>query len=150
MIFQNELFHPFICPYTGTLDLSKSFPKWKFTESHIWQILKYINFIFDKLNYLEIDLDKKNLNKTAADLLTQNKGEFISKVAACVRSSKEKIFDAPPTEDKHYITFEHYDKEVHAACNELMKLSNSSTTQLSLPPSGMYIEDDISKNSNNQ
>jgi ubiquitin-protein ligase len=45
-VFLTEIFHPVIHPDTNEVHLLKAFPTWNKTEQHIWQILKYIHWIF--------------------------------------------------------------------------------------------------------
>lgn len=137
MIFQSELIHPLICPYTGILNISDAFPTWNPTEHHLWQLLKYIQFIFAHpvacLNNETIKIS----NQDAAELIRSQKlNEFEEKVKECVRISKDKIYDEPPTDDKHYITFSMFDDEIHRVVLEKIK-NKFETTSTSPPPSGL-------------
>lgn len=38
---------------------------------------------------------------------------FKEKISALVKKSQEHLYDPPPTEDKHYITFEAYEPAKH-------------------------------------
>ena len=64
-------------------------------------------------------------NKEAADLLTQNRAEFIAKVKACVQTSQERLYDEAPTEDPHYLCFERFDADVHGPVLEKLKTGNA-------------------------
>lgn len=76
-------------------------------------------------------------NQDAADLICSQKlTEFEDKVKECVRISKDKIYDEPPTEDKHYITFSMFDEEIHRMVLDKIK-NNCETTSTSPPPSGL-------------
>lgn len=44
------MFHPAIDTTTGILSLSEVFPQWDRKQNHIWQILKYLHWIFNNLN----------------------------------------------------------------------------------------------------
>lgn len=47
---------------------------------------------------------------------------FTEKVKECVVLSQEHMYDAPPTEDKHYISFQQYDPRIHdVAKNKMIK-----------------------------
>lgn len=128
-----------ICPYTGSLDISSAFPQWRSGEDHIWQLLKYVQAIFlDPLECLRIASSAsgsgKLNNKEAADLLTQNRAEFIAKVKACVSLSQERLYEEPPTEDPHYLCFEPFSSDVHGPV--LQKLRLGKTTAVAEKNSG--------------
>lgn len=127
--------HPSICPYTGIVNISDAFPTWNPSEHHLWQLLKYIQFIFaHPIACLSNDTIKIP-NHEAADLLRNQKfNEFEAKVKECVRISKDKIYDDPPTDDKHYITFSMFDDEIHRNILENIK---SKPVSASPPPSGL-------------
>lgn len=44
----------------------------------------------------------------------------MDKVRECVVSSIDHVYDDPPTEDKHYITFKPYDPDVHDDAKNIM------------------------------
>lgn len=143
IIFQNEIFHPLICPYTCTLDTSGGFPTWTEGSSHIWQVLKFIQFIFTHPQDCCQTIENKLPNQTAADLLSQNKAEFIAKVKECVTASVERIYDPAPTDDIHYITFEKFDPDVHSTVLDNLKHNkeicpSSPTTGLSWVKEGEF------------
>lgn len=76
-------------------------------------------------------------NQEAADLIRNQKfTEFEEKIKECVRISKDKIYDEPPTEDKHYITFSMFDEEVHRAVLDKIK-NKTETTSVSPTPTGL-------------
>lgn len=131
VIFQNETFHPLICPFTGTLDLSYAFPQWRCGEDHLWQLLKYIQAIFnDPLECIRPPSSSSSSastsatkwpNMEAAELLTQNRASYIAKAKECVNTNMEHIFDEPPTDDPHYISFEKYNEEIHDPVKQRIK-----------------------------
>jgi hypothetical protein len=43
----------------------------------------------------------------------KNQEAFSENVRLCVKTSQERVYDPAPVEDRHYITFEPYDNEVH-------------------------------------
>lgn len=137
MIFQSELCHPLICPFTGILHIGDAFTTWNPTEHHLWQLLKYIQFIFvHPIACLSNDTMKVS-NVEVADLLRNQKhAEFEAKVKECVRISKDKIYDPAPTEDKHYITFSMFDDEMHRNTLENLKIK-SGIASSSPPPIGL-------------
>lgn len=133
VIFQSELVHPLICPYTGILNISDAFATWNPTEHHLWQLLKYIQFTFGyPVACLNSDSIKIS-NKEAADLIRSQKlSEFEEKAKECVRISRDKIYEDPPTDDKHYITFSVFEDEIHSIV--LDKIKNTSETSSTSPP----------------
>lgn len=137
MIFQSELVHPLICPNTYTLDISDAFPTWNPTEHHLWQLLKYIQFIFTHPVACLGSVSIKISNQEAAELIQSQKlSEFEEKVKECVRISKDKVYDDPPTDDKHYITFSMFDEEIHRIILDKIK-NKIETTSASPPPAGL-------------
>lgn len=137
VIFQSELCHPLICPFTGILNIGDAFTVWNPSEHHLWQLLKYIQFIFAHPIACLSNESIKVSNAEIADLLRNQKHtEFETKVKECVRISKDKIYDAPPTEDKHYITFSMFDEELHRSTLENLK-SKGGIVSSSPPPIGL-------------
>lgn len=137
VIYQSELIHPLICPYTGILNIADAFPTWNPSEHHLWQLLKYIQFIFAHPVACLSNATVKISNQEAAELIrTQKLTEFEEKIKECVRISKDKIYDDPPTDDKHYITFSMFDEEIHRLVLEKIK-TKCETQSVSPPPSGL-------------
>ncbi|XP_013188907.2 AKT-interacting protein isoform X2 [Amyelois transitella] len=112
--FSSNLYHPAVNPNTGDLNLQEVFPQWDIKRNHIWQILKYIHFIFHNLNM------KSPVNADASTMYKTNRKLFLEKVRESVVSSIDHIYDDPPTDDKHYITFTPYDPEVHENAKNMM------------------------------
>lgn len=109
VLFHSKVLHPVINPENNELNLLGAFPVWQKNEQHIWQVLKYIQWIF-----VNIDASvKHSVNKEASELVTKNKEAFIAKAQELVNLNKEQLHEAPPTEDKHYIFFEQFNPEVH-------------------------------------
>lgn len=50
LMFTSHLYHPAVDANTGILNLSEVFPQWDRKQNHIWQILKYLHWIFHNLN----------------------------------------------------------------------------------------------------
>lgn len=50
VMFTSHLYHPAVDANTGILNLSEVFPQWDRRKNHIWQILKYVYWIFQNLN----------------------------------------------------------------------------------------------------
>lgn len=46
--------------------------------------------------------------------------EFAANVAQCVENSKQRLFDPPPTDDPHYLSFEPYEPAVHDQVKQRM------------------------------
>nr|XP_016930551.1 protein crossbronx [Drosophila suzukii] len=132
IIFQQDVLHPHVCPYTHTLDVSHAFPEWRCGEDHLWQLLKYVQAIFsdpvDSIRGIEVD---KLKNGEAAELLMGNKEEFATRVQENIKESKEHIYDTPPTEDPHYIVFEKFQTDVHGPVLERIRAGRSKQTESS-------------------
>uniref|UniRef100_A0A2A4JQ69 UBC core domain-containing protein n=1 Tax=Heliothis virescens TaxID=7102 RepID=A0A2A4JQ69_HELVI len=112
--FTSNIYHPAIDAQTGVLYLGEVFPQWDRKYNHIWQILKYVYSIFHNLNV------KAPANVEASVAYKSNKKAFMEKVRECVVLSIDHVYDDPPTEDKHYITFKPYDPDVHDTVKNLM------------------------------
>lgn len=56
-----------------------------------------------------------------------NKKLYLEKVRECVVSSIDHVYDDPPTEDKHYITFKPYDPDIHDTAKNIMLQPPKST-----------------------
>lgn len=44
----------------------------------------------------------------------------MEKARECIVASIDHIYDDPPTEDKHYITFKPYDPSIHDSAKDMM------------------------------
>ncbi|XP_041968328.1 protein crossbronx homolog isoform X2 [Aricia agestis] len=127
VVFTSQIYHPAIDANTGALELNEVFPHWDRKQNHIWQILKYVNWIFFNFNM------KVPANNEAATLYKTNSKMFLDKVKECVAHSIERVYDEPPTEDKHYITFKPYDPNVHdPAKNLMMKAPGCSESSIGI------------------
>ncbi|CAF4760935.1 AKT-interacting protein [Pieris napi] len=114
--FTSQLYHPAVDAISGHLNLNEVFSQWDKKQNHIWQILKYLLWIFNNINI------KAPANNEASLMFKTNKKAFIEKVKECVTLSHEHMYDAPLTEDKHYITFQPYDPKIHdVAKNKMLK-----------------------------
>ncbi|KAJ8954430.1 hypothetical protein NQ318_011106 [Aromia moschata] len=109
VVFQSEVFHPVIDLVTNKLSLSSAFPKWHKSDQHLWQVLKYIQWIFDNMNASLAHA----VNKEAEKMYRNDLNAFTAKAQELVKLSKEHLYDQPQTEDKHYIMFEPYAPEIH-------------------------------------
>ncbi|CAB3231089.1 unnamed protein product [Arctia plantaginis] len=112
--FTSHLYHPAVDPNTGVLNLTEVFPQWDKKQHHIWLILKYLYSIFHNLNV------KVPSNVDASVAYKSNRKLFMEKVRECVVLSIDHIYDDPPTEDKHFITFKPYDPDVHDNAKNMM------------------------------
>ncbi|KAH8304303.1 protein crossbronx [Drosophila kikkawai] len=126
VIFQQDVLHPHVCPYTHSLDISHAFPEWRCGEDHLWQLLKYMQAIFsdpvDSIRGIEADMLKNN---EAAELLMTNREEFAARVQENIKESKDRVYDTPPTEDPHYIVFEKFQPDIHGPVLERIKAGKS-------------------------
>lgn len=115
IVFQQNVVHPLVCPYTNSLDISHAFPEWRCGEDHLWQVLKYMQLIFaDPLDCIRSMGNTQELsNVEASKLLSTNRDAFAALVQESIIESKSHIYDTPPTEDPHYIVFEKFQDELH-------------------------------------
>lgn len=132
IIFDTAIPHPLICPYTKRLDASAAFDVWTEGETHLWQLLKFVQYAFE---FAHSTARGKLTNESAADLMLNDPGEFAVQVKECVRVVRDQIYDIPATDDRHYFTFERFDKDVHGATLESIR--NQSDSSLSPPASGV-------------
>lgn len=100
-------------------------------------MLKYVQFVFEHPVGC-VNEDRTNVaNKEIYELVRENKmNEFKEKVKECVRISKDKVYDAPPTEDKHYITFNLFDEDVHKGVLDSIR-NQTDASSISPPPTGL-------------
>ncbi|KAJ8920777.1 hypothetical protein NQ315_004918 [Exocentrus adspersus] len=107
--FQSGMFHPVIDPISNELSLASAFPKWDKNEQHLWQVLKYIQWIFYNMEASVAHA----VNQEAAELYRTNQNNFIAKARETVNFSRDHLYDEPAEKDEHYITFEPYVAAVH-------------------------------------
>ncbi|CAF1084160.1 unnamed protein product [Adineta steineri] len=101
VIFMSSIYHPQINVDTGELDIKRYFPVWKRNGHHLWQVLRYIRRIFQKIE------TTNSVNVDAANLYEQDPGIFLSKISECVNESKDNLYTPDPstTDDPHAILF---------------------------------------------
>lgn len=109
VVFQSKVFHPVICNETNEVNLLGAFPTWHKNEQHLWQVLKYLQWIFANI---EASVPH-GVDKEACELLTKNQESFTNKAQELVKLSKDHLYDSPPTDDKHYIVFEEFNSNIH-------------------------------------
>ncbi|KAG5871956.1 hypothetical protein JTB14_024947 [Gonioctena quinquepunctata] len=109
VIFHSEIYHPVIDPQNNELYLLGAFPKWDKSEQHLWQVLKYLQWIFYEIAHSL----KHAINTEAAHLFQNDVEAFKRKAQELSKLSNDRLYDDPPTEDKHYICFEHYITDKH-------------------------------------
>lgn len=132
VVFQNEIFHPLVCPYTGTCDLSFAFQDWRKGVDHIWQILKLVQLLFVDVTETS-QFTKKYSHPEAADLLASNFEKFKEKALESVTLSKEKIYDPPSSHDPHYIVFENFQEDIHRSMIEKIMQKKDIIDKPNLP-----------------
>lgn len=118
------------------MNVHEAFPTWNPTEHHLWQLLKYLQFILQHpIACISGDNPPQKIsNEEASDWLQQNKiDEFSEKSREIVRISKDAIYDAPPTDDKHYIKFSLFDDEIHRNVLEQIKYKNENKSSSPVP-----------------
>lgn len=132
IVFHSEVFHPLICPFNGTVELVEAFPKWKSSENHIWQLLKFLHYIFASFDEY-MALAEQSANNVAHELYNQNRTEFLQQVDECVKLSQSKLYDPPPVQDRNYIVFEKFDIDTHGPVLESIKQGKAN--EVTTPPS---------------
>lgn len=118
VIFETIVPHPLICSYTQRLDISEALTIWTEGESHLWQLLKFIQFAFEQARACARG---KVSNAEAADQLLHQPDVFRDEVREAVRLARDAVHDPPKSEDKHYITFERFESDVHGATLESIR-----------------------------
>uniref|UniRef100_A0A182JV24 UBC core domain-containing protein n=1 Tax=Anopheles christyi TaxID=43041 RepID=A0A182JV24_9DIPT len=133
--FQSSVFHPNIDPSDGVLNLSDAFPKWQPGDSHIWQMLKFVQFILENLDDHTIQSEYV-VNNEAYRLLMENRTEFLMRVVQCVEESQQKLYELPAQPDRFYICFDRFNPDVHGPV--LQSIKEKKPTELTtLPSSGL-------------
>lgn len=130
--FQSDVFHPMVNPSDGVLNLSDAFPKWQSGDSHIWQMLKFVQFILQNLDDHTIPSEHV-VNNEAYQLLMENRAEFLLRVEQCVDDSQRKLYDLPAQPDRFYICFDRFNPDVHGPVLQSMK--EDKPTEVTTPPS---------------
>ncbi|KAH8398579.1 hypothetical protein KR222_000510 [Zaprionus bogoriensis] len=128
VIFQHNVIHPLVCPYTFSLDISGAFSEWKCGEDHLWQVLKYIQTIFaDPVETIRnLSPTKELSNMEAAKLLQNDREAYASLVKQSIANCELHIYDTPSTEDPHYIVFEKFEADLHRPVLEEIRSNRSS------------------------
>jgi len=124
VVFQSEVFHPVI-DKKNVLYLLGGFPKWTKTDQKIWQVLKYIHWIFTNV----ISSAQHAVNSEALNLLRTDESAFKKEAQRCVQLSRERLYDIPPVEDKHYITFSPFNDEMLTTVRDYIKMQKEQITQ---------------------
>nr|XP_022901797.1 protein crossbronx homolog [Onthophagus taurus] len=128
VVFQSEIIHPVIHNSTNELHLLDGFPIWDKREHHIWQVLKYIHWIFYNFNSSLAHA----INKEAVILYKENQDEYTKKLKDLIKINEQHFYDLPETEDKHYLIFEPYDPQLHDTIREkFLLLPEDKKTKIS-------------------
>ncbi|XP_015592611.1 protein crossbronx homolog isoform X2 [Cephus cinctus] len=112
VVFQTNVFHPLINPDSGELYLAWNFPEWKRTN-RVWSLIQFITKILTK-----VDSKMTPINQVAAALLETDVEKFQKLAKESVKNSLSQVYDPPPTDDPHYITFSPYDNDLHDPIKE--------------------------------
>lgn len=126
------MFHPLIHPEDGVVELSDAFPKWHAGDNHVWQLLKFVQFIFHNVENCIIQPENVP-NNDAYELMMENRADFLQRVEQCIEDSQQKLYDQPSELDRNYICFDRFNPEVHGPVLESMK--QSKCAEVSTPPS---------------
>ncbi|ALC42418.1 cbx [Drosophila busckii] len=126
IIFQHNVVHPLVCPYTFSLDISNAFQEWRCGEDHLWQVLKYMQALFaDPLESIRNVPPNKVPNADVAQLLKSNREAFVARVQKSITDIMTHIYDKPPTDDPHFIVFEKFQADVHGPVMEHIRKNKS-------------------------
>nr|CAD7577255.1 unnamed protein product [Timema californicum] len=110
--FQSRVFHPLVNEDTGEMDLKSGFPEWHRNVNHLWQVVNFLRQVFHKIE------SRSSVNQRAGDLYENNKEAFREQVRLCVKTSQDRVYDAPAIDDPHYITFDPYNDPLHGPIRE--------------------------------
>nr|CAD7446956.1 unnamed protein product [Timema bartmani] len=110
--FQSRVFHPLVNEDTGEMDLKSGFPEWHRNVNHLWQVVDFLRQVFHKIE------SRSAVNQKAGDLYENNKEAFREQVRLCVKTSQDRVYDAPAIDDPHYITFDPYNDPLHGPIRE--------------------------------
>ncbi|XP_074646033.1 AKT-interacting protein-like isoform X2 [Tubulanus polymorphus] len=105
--FDVPIFHPCINPETGELDCKRAFQKWRRNVNHISQVLLYARRVFYKID------NANPLNPEAAVLYDKDGELYKRRVYESIQICKEKLYDAPSSDDPHSIRFSQWDPSIH-------------------------------------
>lgn len=118
--FDPPIYHPAVDSNTGALYLNEVFPQWLDQKLHLWHLLKYVQHIFYNCSV------KAPVNMEASVAYKTNKKLFVEKAKECVAASIDHIYDDPPVNDKHYISFKPYEPEHHDLFKDMLKLQTGT------------------------
>ncbi|XP_067007580.2 AKT-interacting protein isoform X2 [Anabrus simplex] len=114
IVFQSQIFHPMIDKDSGELDLRNGFQEWRKNVNHIWQVLHYVRRAFYKFE------TKTPVNEEALEMYMNHPELFQEQLQQCIKLSHDHVYDPPPTDDPHYITFEPFDNEIHGPVRDVI------------------------------
>ncbi|CAF1269349.1 unnamed protein product [Rotaria sordida] len=116
VLFTSSVYHPQINPHTGELDIKRYFPVWKRNVHHLWQVLRYIRRIFQKIETINA------VNSDAAHLYDHDPGAFLLKVSECVNQSKDNLYipDSSTIDDSHAIIFTPWNERLQTVREHLL------------------------------
>jgi ubiquitin-protein ligase len=110
--FHPAVYHPFVDPTSGKLDLARGFDSWRANVNHIWQILLYMRRIFYKF-------DTNNpVNGQAASLYDSDVNAYKKKVREYIASQNKNLYEETDSDDPHAVKYREWDKEIHEKCKE--------------------------------
>lgn len=119
--------------------MGDAFSAWNSAENRIWQLLKYIQFVFE---HVDVCMGAGNsgivaANRDAADMWRTKRSDYLACVKECIRVGRDEIYAKPKNDDKHYITFERFDKDVHGQTLESIKNGTADSSISSPSASGV-------------
>ncbi|CAF2150964.1 unnamed protein product [Rotaria magnacalcarata] len=131
--FSPSVYHPQMSAQTGELDIKRYFPVWKRNGHHLWQVLRYIRRIFQKIEITNA------INLDAAQLYEHDPGAFLLKVSECVNHSKDNIYipDSLTSDDPHAIVFTPWNERLQMVQQHLL-----AGTKKTFSPTGTNQKED--------
>ncbi|CAF1084601.1 unnamed protein product [Rotaria magnacalcarata] len=131
--FSPSVYHPQMSAQTGELDIKRYFPVWKRNGHHLWQVLRYIRRIFQKIEITNA------INLDAAQLYEHDPGAFLLKVSECVNQSKDNIYipDSLTSDDPHAIVFTPWNERLQMVQQHLL-----AGTKKTFSPTGTNQKED--------
>ena len=103
--FVSKVFHPQISA-DGQINMQHWFPTWTLQKDLIVNVLTLVHKLFLKVS------TEETMNKTAAELFTDNKDEFRARVQQCVKSSVDSSAMLPPGCELKFGAFDERHAEV--------------------------------------
>lgn len=131
IILRTPICHPLISSDLN-FDSSSAFPSWNSESDHIYELLKFFKYALENIDYCCCNQLASVPNIEALEMYQKNRQQFIETSRDCVKQSIEEIYSANSESDKHFLSFEKYDQDIHGAILQNIKsLNNLSDDNIS-------------------